>query len=156
MYINDVCTGICHVVCIYTCTSHRDKQAVYSFSGVFLSLNGDIIPNHGYAVISDIGSTDNTALICHTNRPPTLGSNVGNFHSGGEWIAPDQTRVLNDVSGFARNRGPGVLRLYRVFTGTPAEGIYHCVIEDDTFTVQTVYVALYNSGRGSFSNNIPH
>ena len=32
-----------------------------------LCLNGDIIPNHGYVVISDIGSTDNITLICHTN-----------------------------------------------------------------------------------------
>ena len=39
---------------------------------VYLSLNGDIIRNHGYVVISDIGSTDNTALLCHTNHPATI------------------------------------------------------------------------------------
>ena len=29
---------------------------------MYLSLDDDIIPNHGYVVISDIGSTDDTAL----------------------------------------------------------------------------------------------
>ena len=39
---------------------------------MYLSLNDDIIPNHGYVVISDIGFTDGTALICNTNRPATV------------------------------------------------------------------------------------
>ena len=38
-----------------------------------ISQNDDIVPNHGYVLISDIGSTNNTALLCHTNRPATLG-----------------------------------------------------------------------------------
>ena len=69
--------------------------------GVYLSLNGDIIPNHGYVVISDIGSTHDTALICHTNRPATLNNNA---HSGGDWFAPNNTRVTDTaVPGFRRN-----------------------------------------------------
>ena len=112
---------------------------------VYLSLNGDIIPNHGYVMISDIGSTDNTALLYHTNRPATLGGN-----SGGDWFAPDQNRVYGtEVPGFKRNRGPMVVRLLRnTATDPPAEGIYDCVIEDDTLTSHTVYVGLYNSGGG--------
>ena len=108
-------------------------------------------------MISDIGSTDNTALLCHTNL---LTTSVR--HSGGDWFAPDGTRVHeNDVPGFKKNRGPMVVRLSRnTATNPPAEGIYHCVIEDDT--LQTVYVGLYNSGRGivsyheqsSFSNHL--
>ena len=111
---------------------------------VYLSLNGTIILNHGYVRISDIGSTDNTALLCITNKP-TRGGN-----SGGEWFAPDGTRVAGTaVPGFKRNRGPMVVRLLRnTATGTPAEGIYDCVVEDDTFRAQTVYVGLYNSGGG--------
>ena len=114
---------------------------------VYLSLNGDIIPNHGYVMISDIGSTDNTALLCHTNRPASGGN------SGGDWYAPDQTRVAGtDVAGFRRNRDPMVVRLLRITaTDPPAEGIYDCVTRDDTFTAQTVYVGLYNSGGGIFS-----
>ena len=117
---------------------------------MYLRLNDDIIPNHGYVVISDIGSTDDTALICHTNRPATLNNNA---HSGGDWLAPDNTRVDgNVVPGFMRNRGPMMVRLYRnTATDPPSEGIYHCQImaaEETTLTL--VYVALYISGGGIY------
>ena len=116
---------------------------------MYLSLNDDIIPNHGYVVISDIGSTDDTALICHTNRPATLNNNA---HSGGDWFAPSGMTVDfggNDVPGFKRNRGPMMVRLLRnTATGTPSEGIYHCLVEDDMLTAHTVHVGLFNSGGG--------
>ena len=104
-------------------------------------------------VISDIGSTDDTALICNTNcfgnRTTTPGSTY--YHSGGDWFAPDGTIVGNrgsdDVPGFVRSRRPMVVILLSTAT-TPSEGIYYCVVEDDTFTNQTVYVGLYNSGGG--------
>ena len=41
-----------------------------------------------------------------------------------------------------------IVRLRRN-TGTPEEGIYHCVVEDADNTPQTVYVGLYNSGGGN-------
>ena len=112
---------------------------------MYLSLNGVIIPNHGLVWISDIGSTDNTALLCHTNRP------ASGSRSGGDWYAPDGTRVtLTAVPGFRRNRDPMVVRLLRnnYNNYTPMEGIYDCVIEDSTFTPHAVYVGLYNSGGG--------
>ena len=116
---------------------------------MYLSLNDDVIPNHGYVVISDIGSAgDDTALICNTNRPATLSNNA---NSGGDWFAPDGTRVDGtDVPGFRRNRGPMMVRLYRNTGSTDpsSEGIYQCLVEDDTITVQTVSVGLYNSGEG--------
>ena len=128
-------------------------------------MNGDIIPNHSYVDISDIGSTE-AALIRNTNRPATL-STGGNpmMHSGGEWFGPDGTaggtRHSNEhvVPGFRRYKAPGMVRLIRYTTNinpfldgmtfTPPEGIYHCVVEDATLTQQTVYVGLYNSGGGS-------
>ena len=118
------------------------------YVGVYLSLNDDIIPNHGYVVISDVGSTDDTALICHTNRPPP--DNAAN--SGGNWFAPDEARVTGTVvPGFGRNRGPMMVRLLRnTATDPPSEGIYHCLVEDVTLTEQTVYVGLYNSGGGIY------
>ena len=123
---------------------------VYSVVGVYLSLNNDIIPNHGYVVINDIGSTDDTALICHTNHPATLNNNAD---SGGDWFAPDDTRVTGTaVPGFRRNRGPMIVRLLRnTATDPPSEGIYHCLVEDDTFTLQTVHVGLHNSGEGIYT-----
>ena len=96
-------------------------------------------------MISDIGSTDNTALLCHTNRPASGSS------SGGDWFAPDGGKVGNvgstTVPGFERNRGPMLVRLRRN-DGTPEEGIYHCVVDDANDNTQTVYVGLYNSGGG--------
>ena len=113
---------------------------------VYLSLNGRVIPNHGYVEISDIGSSDSTALLCHTNRPPS----AGGHNSGGDWFAPDGTRVGGidsiDVPGFGRNRAPMLVRLQR--SGTPDEGIYWCGVKDATNTNQTVYVGLYNTGGG--------
>ncbi|CAI8031312.1 hypothetical protein GBAR_LOCUS17787 [Geodia barretti] len=118
---------------------------------VFFSLNGNIIPNHGYVAINDIGSTDNTALLCHTNRPPP---NSGN--SGGNWYAPDMTRInYDEINGVARNRGPTIVRLKRTTsTGTPPEGIYLCEIMDAAFTLQLVYIGVYNSGEGIMLYNL--
>ena len=97
--------------------------------------------------INDIGSTDVTALLCHTNRPPPPS---GPNNSGGDWFAPDGTRVSgHDFSGFKRNRGPKVVRLKQNFHTTPAEGIFHCVIRDSTDSFQRVYVGLYNNEGGN-------
>ena len=120
---------------------------------MFLTLVSGSIPRRGYVVISNIGSTDETALLCSTNYSPT-----GGVHSGGDWFAPDGTRVggvgSTAVPGFRRNRGPRVVRLIRnAATDPPAEGMYRCEIQDDTMTTQTVYVGLYNSGGGWLTNN---
>ena len=113
---------------------------------VFLRLNGTVIPNNGLLYISDIRSTDETALLCITNRP-------GSPNSGGDWHAPDGTAVgslgTTDVPGFERNRGPMVVRLRRNTATDPAdEGIYQCLINDAESTSHSLYVGLYTSGRG--------
>ena len=117
-----------------------------SSTDVYLSLNGEVILNHGYVEMSDIGiSDDDTALVCHTNRPASGAT------SGGDWFAPDRTRVgtlgLSTVPGFDRTRGPMVVRLRRN-SGAPDEGIYWCDVNDAAETPQTVYVGLYNTGEG--------
>ena len=114
---------------------------------VFLSLNGNNIPNHTYVVISDIGSSDGSALLCHTNRPPQVGQSI----SGGNWFAPNGTRINeDDVKGFTRDRGSKVVRLKGTTTGPPPEGMYWCSIQDTAGTPQTIYVGLYNSGQGMY------
>ena len=95
-------------------------------------------------MISDIGSTDNTALLCHTNRPPAMESS----NSGGNWFAPDGTRVNGmDVRGFKRNRGPMVVRL-KTNSGSPDEGMYVCRIQNSSNNLQSIFVGLYNVGKG--------
>ena len=117
---------------------------------MYLSLNGEIIPNHGYVAFSDIGSNDPTALLCNTDR-----GHGGSGNSGGDWSAPDGTRVgrsgINKVPGFVRNRGSMVVGLKRT-TGTPAQGMYHCSILDAEGNDQIVYIGLYNTGNGSLRN----
>ena len=121
-------------------------QYLVLLTDVYLSLNGTVIPNHGYVEIDDIGSTDDSALLCHTNRPPYY---PGSANSGGDWFAPDRTRVYSTyVPGIIRNRGPMVVRLQRT-SGIPPEGIYKCSLEDDSSEVVHVHVGLYNSVQGS-------
>ena len=94
-------------------------------------------------VIDNIGSTDDTALLCHTNYLPSPDSGT----SGGDWFYPNGTRVLGEdahsVSGFVRIRGTNVVGLKRSTSMIQPEGIYKCVIQDDTLVHQTVYVRLY-------------
>ena len=105
-----------------------------------ISLNDTAIPDHGYVEISDIGSADKKALYCYTNHPDP--------HSRGDWIAPDGTRLSSgSVPGFRITRSPVLVRLLRN-SGTPQEGIYQCVVENDTVVLHTMHVALYNSGEG--------
>ena len=95
-------------------------------------------------VISDIGSTNADALICHTDRP----NPNGNANPGGDWFAPDGEMI---ISGFRTNRGPKVLRLLSATdSDPPAQGIYHCLIEAKTSqdTFRNVYIGLYTSGEG--------
>ena len=97
--------------------------------------------------ISDIGSTDGTSLLCHSNHPPSPHSS----HSGGDWFGPVGIRVnFDDVNGFYRNRAPRVVRLIRTITGPPPEGMYWCSIDDAAGTPQTIYVGLYNHGQGMY------
>ena len=108
---------------------------------VFIRLNGAVIPNHSYADISDIGFSDNTALLCITNRPGTPYS--------GNWFGSDGTRVDGtDVPGVTRNSGYKVVRLKRTI-GTALEGIYWCSVENAASRTQTVFVGLYYSGGGN-------
>ena len=113
-------------------------------AGVYLSLRNKLISNNSYVVTDDIGSTDVTALLCHTNEPsPSV------FE--GDWFAPNGIRVggesykrPGDDPRFERNRGPHVVRLKRSSDGTPPEGMYKCVVRDTTDTNQTVYVGIYS------------
>ena len=104
-------------------------------------------------LIRGIGSSDDAALLCNTNHKPS-----GDSNSGGDWFAPNGTRVDHSgaISGFTRNRAPMVVRLKKIM-GTQPEGIYKCSINDAASTRQTIFVGLYNSGRGmDFSNTQLH
>ena len=117
----------------HVCSEFLWYSSLTPSTDVFLRLNGAVIPNNGLLYISDIGSSDDTALLCITNRPgsPTTGN----------WFAPDKTRVDgNAVPGLIRDRGPMVVRLKRnTGTGTADEGIYRSSINDAESTLHSLY-----------------
>ena len=99
--------------------------------------------------INNTGSGD-AALLCHTDYI------LKGLNSGGNWFAPDGSRVDGivrsqggtSVPGFSRNRGPGVVRLHKT-RHLATEGIYCCTVKDRTETDQKIYVGLYYSGNGT-------
>ena len=101
--------------------------------------------------MDDIGSRNDTALLCFTNHPESIDG-----HSGGDWVAPDGTIVGNTsandaVHGFRVNRGPMVVRLLKhTASGAPPDGIYHCLVQDAENTVQKVFIGLYHEERGIY------
>ena len=97
--------------------------------------------------MEDIGSTDDTALLCHTNRLP---SNSDGMHSGGVWVYKEAGESLtgSKIKGFGSNRGSMVVRLFRRSSHNQKEGIYFCRIPDASESVKIVSVGLYNSVAG--------
>ena len=99
--------------------------------------------------INDIGSTGDTALLCHTNHPPP----PGRINSGGNWFSPNGTRVGDKYYGYKRNRAPMLVRLIRNSRiSDPAEGIYQCRVPDNAGTLQTLFVGIYSAGRGKIQS----
>ena len=109
-----------------------------------VTLKGVFHPNRDLVVMSNIGSSDSSAIICYTNYSDVHGSG----HEG-KWISPDGTTVDSNgrVPGFTTTRGPLIVRLLRT-SGTPQQGIYQCVVRNDTAVLYTMHVGLYNSGEG--------
>ena len=112
-----------------------------------VSLKGVLFSDHGLVAVSNVGSSDSSAIICYTNYSDVHGSG----HEG-NWISPDGTTVdsSGSVPGFTTTKGPLIVRLLRT-SGTPQQGIYQCVVQNDTAVLYTVHVGLYNSGGGIVS-----
>ena len=121
---------------------------MFCHSGVYLSLNGETIPNDGYVVFSDIGA-DASGLICNTDRSGCCRSSDADGLAQGEWYRPDGTQVgsftQEDAANtgprnfFSRNRGAGVVRLNSI--GTPPErGRFRCEVPNAAGVMVTVYV----------------
>ena len=112
-----------------------------------VSLKGVLYSDRGLVAVSNVGSSDSSAIICYTNYSDVHGSG----HEG-NWISPDGTTVdsSGSVPGFTTTRGPLIVRLLRT-SGTPQQGIYQCVVQSDTAVLYTVHVGLYNSGEGIVS-----
>ena len=116
------------------------------YVGVYLSTISGILPNHGYVELSDIGFTDENALLCLTDLPTCCTDGTGSWYdaSGASIGSQDSS----GVPGFYTNRSDQVIRLIRYNDTSFVEGIYYCEVPDSNNTTLTVYVGLYNSGGG--------
>ena len=109
---------------------------------MYLSFGGENLLTNDYVAISQLGSTEETALACRTDQ--TSGDSTGG------WFNPNGTMVefnANSSQGFYSSAGSDGILLLRG-SGIPVEGIYTCRATDSTSTEQTVFVGLYNQDGG--------
>ena len=101
-----------------------------------------IIPNDSYVLASSIGG-DSDGILCNTDR-----SDCCRISAHGHWYLPNRTVVgvysqlivTNPGGGFfARNRGDGIVRLYR-FGNSSERGQFRCEIPNASGNTETRYV----------------
>ena len=111
---------------------------------MYLNFGGENLPTHGYVAISQLGTTEDTALVCRTDQ-----TSDGDNTEGG-WFNPNGTMVefnANSSQGFYSSVGSDGIRLLRG-SGIPVEGIYSCRATDISSSTQTVFLGLYNEDGG--------
>ncbi|XP_064386521.1 uncharacterized protein LOC135335055 isoform X2 [Halichondria panicea] len=92
---------------------------------VFLSRQGiTYTTNNSNILVTKIGSTDDTALTCHTDSPTCC------IQGSGEWLFPSGQRIAENRNGFSLTRRYQVLRLYRRGNTQTPLGHYCCRIPD--------------------------
>ncbi len=74
--------------------------------------------------MTKIGSTDDTALTCHTDSPTCC------IQGSGEWLFPSGQRIAGNRNGFSLTRRYQVLRLYHQGNTQTPLGRYCCRIPD--------------------------
>ncbi len=110
---------VCNVPPILLFIHNNSGQSVFlSHQGITYTINNSNI------LMTRIGSTDDTALTCHTKSTSccTQGS--------GEWLFPSGQRIAENRNGFSLTRGYQVLRLYRRGNTQTPLGHYCCRIPD--------------------------
>ena len=114
---------------------------------MYLNFGGENLPTHGYVAISQLGTTEDTALVCRTDQANCCDG--GNIEGG--WFNPNGTMVefnANSSQGFYSSGGSDGIRLLRG-SGIPVEGIYTCRATDSSSNTQNVFVGLYNEDGGT-------
>ena len=113
-------------------------------------LKGEIIANNSYVAADQIGSNEDDAFNCLTDKKSCCRSSDGT--RAGEWYFPNGTKVdiqgprkdMQNISYFYRNRGPSVVRLISV--ENPSErGQFFCEVPDSQDENQRVYVNIGKS-----------
>ena len=125
---------------------HNTVLCKLHHTAVYLNFGGENLPTNGYVAISQLGTTEDTALVCRTDQANCCdGDNIE-----GGWFNPNGTMVEfnpNSSQGFYSSGGFDGILLLRG-SGIPEEGIYTCRTTDNSSTTQTVFVGLYNEDGG--------
>ena len=112
------------------------------------------VANNGYVSFQLVGS-DTKSIICHTDKTDCCATS--GREALGNWFYPNGSVVLShsefqhrsgsghDHPFFARNRGQGIVRLYRpmhpsLHESERALGRFHCVVPDQENNNQTIYI----------------
>ena len=115
-------------------------------------MNGVAIPNHGFAVLDNIGE-GRESLLCLTDQPaccrPPFTDPMG-ARALGNWFFPNETRVPSSGNqwDFHRTRGQMMVLLHRRRNG--ATGIYRCDIPDQNEDHLNLYVGVYTTNTGRY------
>ena len=115
-------------------------------TAVYLNFGGENLPTHSYVAISELGTTEDTALVCRTDQANCCN---GDIIEGG-WFNPDGTMVefnANSSQGFYSSVDSKGVHLLRG-SGIPVEGIYTCRATDSSSTTNSVFIGLYNEDGG--------
>ena len=121
---------------------------VHSQTAPYLTFLGNIIPNHGYIYLDEVGTADGNfdAVQCHTDLLTCCGGSQG--PDRGDWFFPDGNRLPFSGDVYEGRGDRLVVLKYTGSGGT--SGIYHCDIEtvavNNNDGHETVYAGLYTSG----------
>ena len=118
----------------------------------YISIGGETLPSHAFVELSDVGSTVDVSLQCHTDLS-TCCSGAQGIHRG-DWYFPDGTRLSfpSVTEGVSMSRGARRVSLIRTNSVSDVEsGIYRCEIPTtfDPSTREVVYVGIYNTAGGT-------
>ena len=109
-------------------------------SDVYISLNGDIIKNHGLVVVNSIGFNYSTSLLCHYDGHLDANCEL-------DWFKPNGSRITTD-SAEQSTTSNMVVSLTRT-TAIAMKGIYHCALCNGNAS-RKVYVGIYPVDEGNF------
>ena len=106
---------------------------------MFLNFGGMNLVTNGFVIISQLGNSTDTGLVCSTDQ---------SGDGAAAWQSPDGA-TLNSTSteGFFVSDGSDGVYLLRG-SGIPVEGIYTCTATDSSGESRMVFVGLYNMEGG--------
>lgn len=129
---------------------------VLSQKAPYVSFMGNILPNHAYVDLTQVGQdsfgSDSNTLQCVTDLDTCCTSYQGS-HSG-SWIGPGDV-IITGQTDIYQAYGDKRVHLYRNHRGDTS-GIYRCDIATvaEPTVRESVYVGLYSSGGKEYISDI--